>query len=104
MILEITKNNFDNEVLKSGGKVLVDFWATWCNPCKMMHPVLEELDKEVGDKIKIAKINIDNDPELASGFGVMSIPTFIVFENGQMIKSVVGMQSLDKLKELLEIQ
>lgn len=103
MIIEITKNNFDNEVVKSERKVIADFWAPWCNPCKMMHPVLEELDKQVGEKIKIGKVNIDNDPELAASFGVMSIPTFIVFENGQMIKSSVGMQSLDKLKEILEM-
>ena len=103
MILEITKNNFEEEVLKADRKVIVDFWATWCNPCKMMHPVLEELSKEAGDNVKIGKINIDNDPELASNFGVMSIPTFMIFENGQMIKSVVGMQSLDKLKERIDI-
>jgi len=103
MILEVNKNSFKDEVLGADKKVIVDFWATWCNPCKMMHPVLEELEKEVGDKIKICKINIDNDPELASKFGVMSIPTFIVFENGQMVKGSVGMQSLDKLKEMLEV-
>lgn len=102
MILEITKNNFDKEVLNSDKKVIIDFWAMWCNPCKMMQPVLDDLNAELGDKIKIGKINIDNDPELASSFGVMSIPTFIVFENGKMIKSIVGMQSLDKLKEMLE--
>lgn len=103
MILEITKSNFNDEVLNSDKKVIVDFWAEWCNPCKMMHPVLEKLNEEVGDKIKIGKINIDIEPELTSSFGVMSIPTFIVFENGQMLKSVVGMQSLEKLKELLEV-
>ena len=101
MIIEVTKNDFEREVLNSDKKVLVDFWATWCNPCKMMLPVLEQLSKEVGDEIKIAKINIDNDPELASNFGVMSIPTFMVFEKGQLFKTAVGMQSLDKLKEML---
>jgi len=103
MILEVNKNSFKDEVLGADKKVIVDFWATWCNPCKMMHPVLEELEKEVGDKIKICKINIDNDPELASKFGVMSIPTFIVFENGSVINSSVGMQSKDNLKKLLNI-
>lgn len=103
MILEVNKNNFKKEVLESDRKVIIDFWATWCNPCKMMHPVLEELDKEVGDKVKIGKINIDNDPELASKFGVMSIPTFIVFENGNILDSSVGMQSKESLKKLLNI-
>jgi len=101
MILEINKENFKKEVLESDRKVIVDFWATWCNPCKMMHPVLEELDKDIGGKIKIGKINIDNDPELAAKFGVMSIPTFIVFKNGNVINSSVGMQTKEHLKELL---
>lgn len=101
MIIEINKDNFKEEVLESNKKVIVDFWATWCQPCRMMHPVLEQLDKELGESIKIGKINIDNDPQLASKFGVMSIPTFIVFENGNIINSSVGMQSLDSLKNLL---
>lgn len=103
MIIEITKSNFEQEVVNSDRKVIVDFWATWCNPCRMMHPVLEELSNEVGEKIKIGKINIDNDPELASKFGVMSIPTFIVFENGNIVNTAVGMQSKEKLKNLLNI-
>ncbi len=101
MILEITKNNFENEVLNSDRKVLVDFWATWCNPCRLMHPVLESLDKEANDSIKIGKINIDNDVELATKYGVMSIPTFILFENGEAKKRIVGTQSLDTLKEFI---
>ena len=103
MIIEINKDNFNEEVLKADKKVIVDFWATWCQPCKMMHPVLEQLDSEIGESIKIGKINIDNDPEIASKFGVMSIPTFIVFENGNIINSSVGMQSKDSLKNLLGI-
>ena len=103
MILEITEKNFDEEVFNSDKKVIIDFWATWCNPCRMMHPVIEKLDEEVGDTVKIGKINIDENPELASKFGVMSIPTFIVFQNGQMINSKVGVQSLESLKEMLGI-
>ena len=103
MILEINKTNFDKEVIESDRKVIIDFWATWCNPCRMMHPVLDELEKELGDKVIIGKVNIDNDPELATKFGVMSIPTFIVFENGNIINSSVGMQSKEQLKKLLNI-
>lgn len=101
MILEITKNNFEKEVLNSDKKVLVDFWATWCNPCKLMHPVLENLDKEVSENIKIGKINIDNDVELAAKYGVMSIPTFILFENGEVRNRIVGVQSLETLKNFV---
>lgn len=102
MIIEITRDNFEEEVLKSDKKVLVDFWATWCNPCKMMHPVLEKLDEELNGEAKIGKINIDNDPELASKFGVMSIPTFMVFEKGELKSTLVGTQSLEKLKEIVK--
>lgn len=102
MIIEITIDNFEEEVLKSDKKVLVDFWATWCNPCKMMHPVLEKLDKELNGDVKIGKINIDNDPELASKFGVMSIPTFMVFENGELKNTLVGTQSLETLKKIMK--
>ena len=103
MILEVGSNDFEREVINFKGKVIADFWAPWCNPCKMMHPVFENLDKEVGDVIKIVKVNIDDNPELASKFGVMSIPTFIVFENGEMIDSKVGVQSIESLKEMLDM-
>lgn len=103
MIIEVKQNNFKEEVLEADKKVLVDFWATWCNPCKMMHPVLQELDKEVGDNIKIVQIDIDKAPQLAANYGVMSIPTFIVFEKGEIINSSIGMQSKDSLKKLLNI-
>lgn len=103
MILEVDKNNFKEEVLEANKVVLVDFWATWCNPCKMMHPVLEELDKEVGETVQIVKIDIDKEPQLAANFGVMSIPTFIVFEKGNAVNTSIGMQSKDSLKKLLNI-
>lgn len=103
MIIEINKNNFKEEVLESDKKVMVDFWATWCNPCRMMHPVLEELDKELEGNVKIVKINIDDEPELASEFGVMSIPTFIVLEKGKPVNSSVGVQSKERLKKLLYV-
>jgi thioredoxin 1 len=98
-IVNVTDESFKNEV-ESAGTVLVDFWAPWCGPCKMIAPVLEELDKEVSN-IKIAKVNVDDNPESASRFGVMSIPTLIVFKDGQPVDKVVGFQSKDALKNVL---
>ncbi len=99
-IVNVSDNSFKNEV-EGNGTVLVDFWAPWCGPCKMIAPVLEELDKEIGDNLKIAKVNVDDNPESASRFGVMSIPTLIVFKNGEPVDKVVGFQSKDALKSVV---
>lgn len=99
-IVNVSDQSFTNEV-EGSGTVLVDFWAPWCGPCKMIAPVLEELDKEIGDNVKIAKVNVDDNPESASRFGVMSIPTLIVFKDGQPVDKVVGFQSKDALKNVL---
>lgn len=99
-IVNVTDQSFTNEV-EGSGTVLVDFWAPWCGPCKMIAPVLEELDKEVGGSVKIAKVNVDDNPESASRFGVMSIPTLIVFKDGQPVDKVVGFQSKDALKNVI---
>ncbi|TVY03944.1 thioredoxin [Paenibacillus cremeus] len=99
-IVNVSDQSFAGEV-ESTGTVLVDFWAPWCGPCKMIAPVLEELDKEMGDNVKIAKVNVDDNPESASRFGVMSIPTLIVFKDGQPVDKVVGFQSKDALKNVL---
>lgn len=98
-IVNVTDSSFQKEV-EASGTVLVDFWAPWCGPCKMIAPVLEELDKEV-DALKIAKLNVDDNPESASRFGVMSIPTLILFKNGQPVDKVVGFQSKDALKSVV---
>jgi thioredoxin 1 len=98
-IVNVTDESFKSEV-ESSGTVLVDFWAPWCGPCKMIAPVLEELDKEVTN-LKIAKVNVDDNPESASRFGVMSIPTLIVFKDGQPVDKVVGFQSKDALKNVI---
>lgn len=98
-IVNVTDDSFKGEV-EATGTVLVDFWAPWCGPCKMIAPVLEELDKEVTD-LKIAKLNVDDNPETASRFGVMSIPTLIVFKDGQPVDKVVGFQSKDALKNVV---
>lgn len=97
-IVNVSDQSFKTEV-EGGGTVLVDFWAPWCGPCKMIAPVLDELSQEVS--AKIAKVNVDDNPESAARFGVMSIPTLIVFKDGQPVDKVVGVQSKDALKNLL---
>ena len=90
MSIKITAENFDNVVLNSDNPVLVDFWATWCGPCKMIAPVVEEIAQEYGDKIVVAKIDVDEVPSVAAKYNVMSIPTLIVFENGKEVNRLVG--------------
>ncbi|MCL2883866.1 MAG: thioredoxin [Oscillospiraceae bacterium] len=90
-VLTVTKETFENEVLKSAVPVLVDFWASWCGPCRMVGPVVDEIAGEVTDA-KVAKVNVDEQPELAMQYGVMSIPTLIVFKNGQVVQKAVGVR------------
>ena len=90
MSIKITAENFENVVLNSGKPVLVDFWATWCGPCKMIAPVVEEIAQEYEDKIVVAKIDVDEVPSVAAKYNVMSIPTLIVFENGKEVNRLVG--------------
>ena len=84
--------------------VLIDFWAPWCGPCKMIAPVLEEIDSEIGDKVKIVKVDVDENQETAAKYGVMSIPTLIVLKNGEVVDKVVGFQPKEALTERLEKQ
>lgn len=99
-IVNVSDQSFNAEV-EGEGTVLVDFWAPWCGPCKMLAPILEELSTEVGDAVKIAKVNVDENPESASRFGVMSIPTLIFFKDGQPRDKVVGLNSKDALKGII---
>lgn len=98
-IVNATDQTFVNEV--KDGVVLVDFWAPWCGPCKMIAPVLEEVDRELGDKVKIVKVNVDDNPETAGKYGVMSIPTLFVFKNGEVVDKTVGFQPKESLIGLL---
>ncbi|MDD5489649.1 MAG: thioredoxin [Candidatus Moranbacteria bacterium] len=101
MAHEFTDQNFEAEVLKSEKPVLVDFWAEWCGPCQMMGPIVEELAQELKDKYKIGKLNVDESRETAAKYGIMSIPTLIIFKGGKEVKQLVGVQSKEGLKEEL---
>ena len=101
-IMNITSKNFENEVLNSDVPVLVDFWASWCGPCKMMSPVVEEIAKEMEGKAKVCKINVDEEQELAMKYSIMSIPTFLVFKDGKVTNSTLGVQDKQKIIELLK--
>lgn len=98
-IVNVTDQTFQTET--STGLVLADFWAAWCGPCKMIAPVLEELDTELGDKVKIVKLDVDENQETAAQFGVMSIPTLLLFKDGEVVDKVVGFQPKEALAERL---
>lgn len=95
--LKITSENFEKEVLESNKPVLIDFYATWCGPCKMMSPIVEEIAKELEGKIKVFKVDTDEEQDLAIKYGIMSIPTFMVFKNGKVEKTAVGMRDKEEL-------
>ena len=102
MSLILDEKNFQSEVIKSSIPVLVDFWAPWCGPCLTMAPLVDELAKELEGKFKIGKINVDENPELASQYEIMSIPAFKIFKEGKIIKNIVGIQAKETLKNELK--
>jgi thioredoxin 1 len=102
MAIQITDASFDADVLKSPVPVLVDFWAPWCGPCKAMHPILEELEQEYGGKLKVAKMNVDENGDVSGQFGVMSIPTFVVVKDGKVTTTFVGARSKTDMKKELD--
>ena len=102
MTVEITKNNFEEVVLKNDLPVLVDFWATWCGPCKMIGPIVEELSEELVGKAVFGKLNVDNQPELAMQFQVMSIPTLLLFKNGEIAAKSVGVKPKAQIEAMFK--
>ena len=101
-ILTLTESNFDAEVVKSTTPVLVDFWAEWCGPCKMIAPILDELASEYDGRVKIGKVNIDDFQSLATQYGIRAIPTLLIFKDGQVFDQMVGLRSKRDFKEKLD--
>ena len=101
-VAEFTDSNFQSEVLDSAGPVLVDFWAPWCGPCRMIAPMIEELAGEYAGSIKIGKLNIDDSPNAAGSFGVSSIPTLMIFKGGDVVDRFVGVQPKNRLQKALD--
>ena len=96
---KVSDANFDAEVLKATGPVVVDFWAEWCGPCRMIAPALEEIAGALGEKVKIVKLNVDENPATASKYGIMSIPTLMIFKNGELASRQVGAAPKQKLEQ-----
>lgn len=101
-VVNLNENNFEEEVLNSEKTVLIDFWASWCGPCRMMSPVVDGIAEEMGETVKVCKINIDEERNLAVKYNVMSIPTFVVIKNGKEVGRSVGVQDKEELASMLK--
>ena len=101
-ILKITSENYESEVLKSEKPVLIDFYADWCGPCRMMSPIIDEIAEEMNENIKVGKVNVDENQELAMEYEVMSIPTIIILQNGEVKNSFVGVREKEEIRSCLE--
>lgn len=102
MAQSFTTENFDKEVINANGVVLVDFWASWCGPCRMVTPIIDQLEEEYAGKIKVGKVNVDEESALASEFAVVSIPTIIIFKDGRQAEKLVGARSFDDFCDVLD--
>lgn len=100
-VITLTRENFDNEVMKSDKPVLIDFWASWCGPCRMVSPIIDDIAKQA-DNFKVAKVNVDEQGELAQAFRVMSIPTLVVVKNGKIAAQAVGARSKEQLLQMVK--
>ena len=101
-MITLKKDTFDGEVIKSEVPVLVDFWASWCGPCRMVLPIIDEIAEEYEGQIKVGKVNVDEEGELASEFAIVSIPTILIFKNGKIIEKVVGARSKDDFCDIID--
>ena len=97
-----TDQNFDQEVLQSKMPVVVDFWAVWCTPCQIVSPIIEDLAKEYEGKVKVGKLNVDENPRSAGKYGIMSIPSILIFKNGNPVKTIIGAQGKERYKKEIE--
>lgn len=102
MVVTLTKSNFDGEVMNTSEPVLVDFWASWCGPCKMVGPIIDQIADEYAGKLKVGKVNIDDEGELASAHAIVSIPTILLFKDGKVVEKLVGARSKDEFEDVIE--
>ncbi|MGB9886862.1 MAG: thioredoxin [Moorellales bacterium] len=102
MVVEISDRDFEQEVLQSDRPVIVDFWAEWCGPCRRMAPIVEELAQDYAGRVKVAKVNVDQNAELSGRYGIMSIPTLLFFKGGQVVERLVGLRPKQELARVVE--
>lgn len=102
MFIQVTDDSFEKDVIKANTPMLVDFWAPWCGPCRALNPIIAELAKEYEGKFKVAKVNVDENPNIASNYGIRSIPTIMLFKNGKLEDTLIGLAPKDRLEEFLK--